>query len=333
MTQPFDLVIMGHVALDTVIHVDRGIRSVHKVSLGGAVTFSSLATKTSNPALNVGIATKTGNDFPDDLLASFTTLGVDTSAILRDDGAGTTRFELVYEGASRALSCTVQCSPLRVDELPDNVLSTKSVHLGPLCREIDASFIERLGELLPRETIVGVDLQGFLRNVHEDGTISFISPAEGERMVSLLHETFGPRLVIKGDDAECRAIMPGGEASNSAPKTMSFFLEAYPGATILITSGRYGSIVGRNDGTVPRARRIPAFRPRAIVDETGAGDTFLGSFLSRLNGPPRDIVSCEAAAFFASAASSFLVEGAGFDGLRTVPEIEARVTSRRYFTE
>lgn len=331
MHAPLDIVIAGHVALDTVIHLDGGERIVHKVSTGGAVTFASLAIKTSNPSCNVGLATKVGHDFPAELLGPFSSLGVAIDGILRDHHAPTTRFELVYDGPVRTVACPARCSPLRVDEFPDGVLAAKRLHLGPLCREMDRRFVEDLGSASDGATIVGVDLQGFIRNVHDDGHITFVPAEEGLAMVSLLHDTFGRKLVIKGDDAECNAVMPGARPGLDPGEIMSFFLESFPRATVLVTSGRKGSIAGMNEDGNPVVARIPAFRPRVIIDETGAGDTFLGSFLARLHGPPATIHACEQAALYASAASSFLVEEPGYKGLKPVPEIEARVASKQFF--
>ncbi len=136
MKKPFDLVILGHMAMDTVIHVENGKRNVHKVSPGGAVTFGSLAAKTSEPSARIGIGSKIGKDFPPELLQPFKQKDIDLSCLLVDGKSPSTRFELVYEAGKRTVSCPARCSELLFDEFPPEFKDELKEHAGKVLKMI-----------------------------------------------------------------------------------------------------------------------------------------------------------------------------------------------------
>ncbi len=312
--------------MDTVIHVDaNGDRVIQGVSAGGAVTFASLAVKSAFPDARVAIGTKVGHDLDPALLGSFIEKGLDVGSFVKDPGFPTTRFELVYKDDKRTVACPAMCSDLHFDDFPAQHYNARRIHIGALCREIKKPFLEALGAAISGDQLVGVDLQGLLRDVHPDGTITYIPSDEGHAIVSLLHELFDGRLVVKGDDVECTAISQVDEKV----KNINWFMDAFPGATICITSGRRGSLLGSTRGG-RNIERIPAFKPARTVDETGAGDTFLSCFLMGLHDAPLTFDACKQAALFASAASSFLVEEKGWRGVGPASEIQKRVNGREY---
>jgi len=316
--------------MDTVIHVDGKKRVIDKVSAGGAVTFASLSIKIINPEMRVGVGSKIGCDIPDFLLTPFENHGISLRYFIRDKENPTTRFELVYSNFTRSLSCPSRCSNLDPCQYHPELFNSKVFHLGPLCREIDAYFVDTLGERLPRGSMVGIDLQGFIRLIKPDGSIGFISSKEAYSTVSHIHEVFGNSLVIKGDDKEVSSI----SQLDDPKETMSYFLDEFPKATILITFGRKGSMLGKKVGNSTKITKIPSFKPEKIIDETGAGDVFLASFLydlMRHGSSPMQFKNYKAAALFASASSSFLVEHKGYMGVRPENEINARVRSQVYF--
>jgi sugar/nucleoside kinase (ribokinase family) len=328
MKKGFDLAILGHMAMDTVIHVENGKRTVHKISAGGAVTFGSLAAKTSEPGARIGIGTKVGKDLHQDLLEPFKQKQVDLSCMLVDSQAPTTRFELVYENGKRTVSCPARCSPLRFDEFPADLWGARRFHIGSICREIDLTFIEHMGASLTKGQPVGIDLQGVLRDIHVDGSISLIPQDAALAATRRIYEIFGNRLVIKGDDFECTAV--SGVAD--PVKSIEYFLGEFPDITVLLTLGRSGSYIGKNTGGKPRIDKVPAFKPDKIVDETGAGDTFLVSFLSRLKDSSCGFNDCKDAALFAAAASSFLVENTRCQGLQPAGKILDRVRNGKHMS-
>ena len=327
MEKTFDLMVIGHIAMDTVIKRINKHDRVKKLSAGGAVTFSSLAVKTANPAMNVGIATKVGRDFKRDLLSPYNDLGVNLENIVIDESCSSTRFELTYEGEKRTLSCPAKCSALEFSEFNSNFCNSRRFHLGPLCREINTKFITEMGNYLQDNQVVGTDLQGFIRKINKNGSIEFIDSTQGKRTVDLLYEIFNGRLFIKADDAEAFAI----SKVRGMTENVEYFLDRYPKATVIITSGRHGSVLGKVDNK-RRIEKIPAFKPSKIIDETGAGDTFLGTLLSLI--PVKEEFSfskLREAAYLASAQSSFLVQEKGFKGTRKIEDVKLRVQNQNYF--
>ncbi|HME54863.1 MAG TPA: PfkB family carbohydrate kinase [Candidatus Lokiarchaeia archaeon] len=328
MKKAFDLVILGHMAMDTVIHVENGERKVFKTSAGGAVTFGSIAAKTSEPGARIGIATKVGKDLIPDLLDPLKAKKIDLSCMIVDEEALTTRFELIYEGGHRTVSCPARCSALSFDDFPDELWSARRFHIGSICGEISLLFIEKMGNGIIDEQPVGIDLQGVLRDVHDDGTISLISQGDALDTTRKIYEIFGKRLVIKGDDFECTAV----SGIEDPVQCIEYFLSEFSDVTVLLTMGRKGSYLGKNCDGNATIEKIPAFKPDRIVDETGAGDTYLVSYLSRIdNASSCSFATCEEAALFASAASSFLVEDKKFKGLQPAKKILERVQKAVYF--
>ncbi|MEX2681127.1 MAG: PfkB family carbohydrate kinase [Candidatus Sigynarchaeota archaeon] len=326
MKKPFDLVILGHMAMDTVIHVENGKHNVHTVSAGGAVTFGALAAKTSEPSARIGIGSKIGKDFPAELLQPFKQKDVDLSCLLVDKTSPSTRFELVYNAGKRTVSCPARCSELLFAEFPPELWMSKRFHIGAICREISLKFIEQMGETIATRVPVGIDLQGVLRDIDPSGKVGLLTQQEAFAATRSIYDVFGDRLVIKGDDFECAAV----SGIDDPVKCIEYFLAEFKESTILLTLGRNGSYLGKNEGRKPVIERIPAFKPAQIVDETGAGDTFLVSFLSRLSNSGSSINACKDAALFASAASSFLVEATRCQGLQSSKAILARVKRAVY---
>lgn len=327
MKKAFDLVILGHMAMDTVIHVENGERKVFKTSAGGAVTFGSIAAKTSEQGSRIGIATKVGIDLKQDLLAPLKAKKIDLSCMIVDEQAPTTRFELVYEGGKRTVSCPARCSALLFDDFPEELWSARRFHIGSICGEISLSFIEKMGNSIIDEQPIGIDLQGVLRDVHDDGTISLIPQNDALEATRKIHDVFGKKLIIKGDDFECAAV----SGIDDPVQCIEYFLSEFDDVTVLLTMGRNGSYLGKIWDGETIIEKIPAFKPDRIVDETGAGDTYLVSYLSRLESSSCSFDTCKEAALFASAASSFLVEDTKFKGLQPAQKIIERVQKAVYF--
>ncbi|MBN2154236.1 MAG: hypothetical protein JW839_22465, partial [Candidatus Lokiarchaeota archaeon] len=282
--------------------------------------------KTSEPAARIGIGSKIGGDFPAELLGPFKQKGVDLSCLLVDENSPSTRFELVYNAGKRTVSCPSRCSPLLFDGFPPELWAGKRFHIGSICGEIGPRFVAGMSGAVSPQAPVGIDLQGVLRDIRPDGSVGLIPQPEAFAATRKIYDAFGERLVIKGDDFECAAV--SGIAD--PVECIEYFLEQFEGITVLLTLGRRGSYLGKNAARKATIERIPAFKPDRIVDETGAGDTFLVSYLSRLDGTSCAIGACKEAALFASAASSFLVENTRCMGLKPSEAILARVEKGVY---
>ncbi|MHA1848501.1 MAG: PfkB family carbohydrate kinase [Promethearchaeota archaeon] len=321
-----DIVIFGHMAIDTVIHENNGERKVHKVSVGGAVTFAALAAKSIEPHANVAIGSKIGPDLPSKLLKPFMKRKINLEGLIVDEKSSTTRFKLIYNNDKRTLICPSCCSDLTFDDYNKKIFDSRLFHLGPLCGEIKEDFLSNLAEVMPDDAKVGIDMQGFIREIRKDGSVGYVDGKKGMKTMELLHELFKDKLIMKGDDNESRSIskMP------DPLMNVDFFLDKFPKAIVLITSGRHGSLLGMNEEK-KIVEKIPAFQPAMNVDETGAGDTFLTSFLLSLDAKNRKFSGVKEAALFASASASFLVEKEGYHGTKSRKEIISRIKKARYY--
>lgn len=113
--------------------------------------------------------------------------------------------------------------------------------------------------------------------------------------------------VLKISDEEC-ALMTG---ENQPEKAMNILL-AQKIPVVAITLGAEGALVGNSSGV----RKVSGFTPTAVVDTTGAGDSFWGGFLTKLalsQQKPEDISleELENMVRFANATASLNVEKRG----------------------
>ena len=87
---------------------------------------------------------------------------------------------------------------------------------------------------------------------------------------------------------------------------MAEALERVGASNIVIKTGKDGCYVY----THGKGRQIPAFKPKAVVDTTGAGDNFVGAFITAIS---KDMV-LEEAARYANAAAAVSVTSMGSTG-------------------
>jgi sugar/nucleoside kinase (ribokinase family) len=126
--------------------------------------------------------------------------------------------------------------------------------------EIPETVAESLAD---QSRITSLDPQGYLRKVGGNGKVLERSWLDG----SLLRKVN----VLKGSSDELK-LMTGVSNSTEALKKLK---RIGPSICILTKSGRGADLLS-DEGLF----RIPAYKPRRIVDSTGAGDAFIGAFLS-----------------------------------------------------
>ena len=121
--------------------------------------------------------------------------------------------------------------------------------------------------------------------------------------------------IVTLNEAEARLLVgpqaPAGGAPWSGLGTAAMrtlrLIEEHGAGTLLLKQGPAGVTIVDGQG----ARRLPAVADVAVVDPTGAGDTFAGGVLSAL----RVGASLEEAVRWGCAVASFAVEGFGLEGL------------------
>jgi sugar/nucleoside kinase (ribokinase family) len=179
-----------------------------------------------------------------------------------------------------------RASPINLSDLP-NSLRARAVHIAPIAGEISCEVVEHLKGCTE---VLSLDPQGLLRSFDDGGNVTYSSPVN-KRLLSLIN-------IYKSSQDEI-STMTGRSDLNSAIKAVhDFGVE-----TVLITLGVKGAVLSVEETLY----RIPACNSVKVVDPTGAGDVFMGGFLTEYIHQ-KDSLWC---ACVGSAAASLVVEGLG----------------------
>jgi sugar/nucleoside kinase (ribokinase family) len=234
------------------------------------------------------VISKVGGDFPEAYMWWLQQEGIDLSGVVKVEADQTTRFELRYSKdlSNRTLQLKSKASPINVSDLPSS-LHAKAIHIAPIAGEISYDTIAHLKNCTG---ILSLDPQGLLRNFDAAGNVTLRSPVD-KRLLSLIN-------IYKSSLDELTAAT-GHSNVHSAIKTIhDFGVE-----TVLVTLGAKGAALSVS-GT---RYNIPACKSAAMIDPTGAGDVFMGGFLTEYVRQ-KDSLWC---ACVGSAAASLVVEGIG----------------------
>ncbi|MHA1620418.1 MAG: PfkB family carbohydrate kinase [Promethearchaeota archaeon] len=322
MEKSFDLLLIGHLAQDIILHEGIPDLNTSGISMGGGVTYGSLSGNHHDPENKIGIISKIGTDFDTSLLKIFPAPPIDISNIIIE-GDQTTTYELNYTNHSRKIRL-VKKAP-EIDPLSHSsiIYNTKSMHITPIAGEISLSSLEKLAtDDQLKNCLFGLDLQGFIREFDSEG---YLSIKDGKKVLERLFpimEKFGNRLFFKASDEEIQILTKNEnleEATRLLGKSGAYILTTHGGKGLLFKAPEHNLI------------QINAFKPRATVDETGAGDCFMAVLLLELvkhsHSPLTNEVVIEAIKI-ASSASSFLVEEKGPKGFQDRNTIIQRLTSQ-----
>lgn len=281
------LTVVGHIAIDRVIDA-RGER----VQLGGTPTY--VATVTRRLGASIEAVTKVGKDIPKDFVSSLHEVGLDLEGMIVEE-AETTRFVLDYRWADRVLSVSSVCDvigPEDISERPEAVL------IAPIVEEIPQSTVSCI-----QSDTIALDPQGFLREILEDGRI-IPKHWSDERLLKRL-------TIFKSSEEELKLITGEANPLWGLEKLIRIGVDV-----AIATRGREGALL------VTRRNRfsIPVLRLREELDPTGAGDAFMGGFISEyLHG--EDLLWC---ASMGSATASCIVETLGAKIDSSIKEVRKR---------
>ncbi len=311
-----DLVLIGHFAIDTILMKESG-KETH--SLGGGVTYGSLAACVYDSKKRIGIVSRVGNDFDKSMLSLFDKHSIDTSGIVFQ-GEKTTRYFLEYSNGSRDLSLLSKANNCKLKDIPEDFLDAKAIHLTPIAAEFDSEFLEKLAKHeKTKNSIFGIDVQGMIRGFDEEGHIVMKNDKKTRESILNAIQLFGSRMFFKASDKEAQAVANEKDLLKATKRL------GRTGAHILTTMGPRGAYFkGPNKPIV----HIPAYSPKKKVDETGAGDCFMATLLLEL-GQYSEKERTEELMIKtikeASAAASFLVEKNGPEGFQTKEEVLKRI--------
>ncbi|HMB66380.1 MAG TPA: PfkB family carbohydrate kinase [Candidatus Bathyarchaeia archaeon] len=242
--------VYGNLTLD---ELDRNGK--HLIRPGGSALYSSLAA--AYLGARVSIFSNIGRDYPENILSSISSHLIDIAGVKKFDGLNT-RFRISYNADSRRLEMV---HPGRKLKPRHNLRSLQAIHLGPVFNEIG---LDTLAYAWRHSEFLTLDVQGLLRTTGQDG------------FVRLARKNVNPFLskcnLVKATEEEARVIAP---ASTIVATARGLLRQGAQYA--IITRGRLGSLLVKKYGG---AFRIPSIPERRVVDLTGAGDVFIGSWLA-----------------------------------------------------
>jgi len=279
----FDIVSVGHFAIDSIFLPDKDMPFV---VLGGSVAYVSFAARRLDAT--VSVVSKVGDDFPNAYMWWLEQEGIDLSGVIKVENASTTRFELKYNDdlSNRKLQLKNKAPAITVDDLPKAV-KAKTIHIAPIAGEVTYEVVK---ELKNHADLLSFEPQGLVRNFDEEGKVTHGSLTD-KRILELVD-------IYKSSLNEIKAVTSLSRL-NSAINTV----HDYGVETVIVTLGMKGAVLS----VEKTIYNIPAYKSEKIVDPTGAGDVFIGGFLTEyIHGENSLWCAC-----VGSAAASLVVEAAG----------------------
>ena len=291
MNPSFDIAFLGHYTKDTIVSA-QGTRVVD----GGAFNYGSHAAI--RMGLKVAAITRLARDdfhVVDELKA----LGVQVFA---EATPHSTCLRLEYPSSNpdeRVIYITSSAGPFAPSEVVG--ISAKAFVIGASVRgEVPVEVIQ---ELRKKETLISVDLQGFIRVVR-DGKLIFEPWPEKEKVLSMVD-------VLKTDAVEAE-LLTGEKDIRVAAKRI-----AHWGPREVVLTHRDGILV-YDGGDFYEAD----FYPEKLVGRSGRGDTCVASYVARrLNGSPSEAI------LWAAALTSLKMEAEG-PFKRDIREVEELIREK-----
>ena len=283
MLRSVDIAVVGHLSIDTILLPSR---TTPFIILGGSATYTSFAAK--RLEATASIISKVGGKFPEAYLWWIKQEGIDISAVVKRADASTTSFELNYNAdlSERKLKLKSKGEPITVEDLPAD-LNAKAIHIAPIANEVSLEVVEHLKH---SADVLSLDPQGLLRSFDEAGNVTENGSVE-KQLLSLVN-------IYKSSLNEIYTITAQSEPKPAIKAIHDFGIE-----TVIATNGAKGSILSVEGAQY----NISACPSDVLVDPTGAGDVFIGGFLTEYLRQ-KESIWC---ACVGSAAASLVVEGPG----------------------
>jgi cytidine kinase len=283
VAQTFEVGVVGNFSVDTIMLPSR---TKPFVVLGGAATYTSFAAKRLDATTSV--ISKVGGNFPHAYLWWIKEEGIDISGVTTLADKQTTCFELTYNKdlSERVLKLKNKGPVITAEDVP-NDFRTKAVHIAPIANEISYELVERLKECAD---ILSIDPQGLLRAFDETGNVTENAPIDN-RIFDLIN-------IYKSSQREILTLTGEAELKAAIRAVHDVGVE-----TIIVTNGSKGSVLSIGGAQY----NVAACPSQVLVDPTGAGDVFIGGFLTEYIRQ-KESLWCAAVG---SAAASCVVEGIG----------------------
>jgi len=277
-----NLIVLGSITEDII----RIPNENDKHFIGGVPVYAASTAKALGES--IGIVSKVGTDFHLKNLKIINSLNADLDGF-KIIGSTSMKFENKYDLKGRRTQRVLSVSEkISFRDIPERYYDSHCIHLGPVFNEINPNLISEVRNTFD---FVSLDGQGFTRSLDEKTRKVIHEPW-------LNYEEYLPKLdVLKVDDTELKGIT----ATNRLKDAIELSLKS--GVKLLIiTQAHKGAIIFHEKNRYD----IPAI-PTNVIDETGAGDTFITAFLLEY----LKTKDCYYSGLIAAAAASFKISTSG----------------------
>ena len=291
------LIIVGTLAFDT---IETPFGKVERV-LGGSAPFASLAAKTKD--VECAIISIVGSDFPKKYIDIFQDRGIDVSQVQIDKNGKTFFWEGKYHENMKSrdtLDTQVNVLEKFDPELPDNFKEIDVLVLGNLDPEVQIKVIE---QFYKKPDFTMLDTMNFWMDN------SLESLKEIIKKVDLICINDEEVIQLSGCDNLNEGVI---NILDMGPKY------------IIMKRGEYGASVYSSSNKFA----CKSYPVDNVIDPTGAGDSFAGSFAGYLaKSKNYDFNSISNALIYANAIASFSVEKFGVENMLDLKknEIDKRI--------
>jgi sugar/nucleoside kinase (ribokinase family) len=302
------LLVVGSVAFDA---IKTPYGKTDKI-LGGAATHFSLS---ASFFTQVRVVAVVGEDFTEKEEAVFRQRHIDTSGIVHEKGKSFFWSGEYGENVNEAKTLDTQLGVFGSfnPQIPEKFKDSRYVFLA----NVDPVLQVRVRQQMPHAQFVGGDTMNYWITGHRENLKEMLKQVDA--------------LLI--NDGEARMLAGDPSLARAAHKV----LEMGPQA-LVIKHGEYGATVFFKDGAFGIGRhpfRAPTLPIEAVIDPTGAGDSFAGGFMGYIASQEkltRDVF--KRAMFYGGVMGSFAVEAFGTERLQklTRAEIDERYKTFRELT-
>lgn len=272
----YDICTIGHITLDKVV-TDQSVKHMP----GGTSFYFSKALRSFdiNYVLVTALAQKE-QYIVEDLRQD----GIEVHALPSDH---TVYFENIYRTNQdhRDQNVHHKAASFGSADMPE--IEAKIFHLGPLLSDdISGELVKKLAQ----KGLVSLDIQGYLRYV-ENKKVRYRDWADKKELLPHVG-------ILKANELEMEVI-----TGKTDPHEGANILADLGVKEVIITLGSKGSLVYTDN----RFSTIPAFKPSAVVDATGCGDTYMAGYLwKKVNG-----ATVQEAGEFGAAMATLKIESSG----------------------
>jgi len=315
------ILFIGHFSIDSILKNQKKRES----TIGGSVTFGSLSLKKYADNVEIRIISNCGNkNFNQSLLEPLKKNKIDLKGIKWFNSENTTFF-IEYFNHSRNLILKSRSPDLNYLDIPKSYLENPpdAIIIAPLCNEISYNYVKKIIEQFP-DSLIGIDVQGFIRNFNQDGKVYDTAEKENINNLYQIINLVGERLILKGSEEEMKLLAGDGD---DLYKIMAEFDNYNLKGLYIMTLGEAGSMLIKSE---KKLLKIPAFKPKLVKDETGAGDVYLAIFIYEYLNSDKSWKSVEDCALLASCAASYLVEDMGPSGIKSKRQVLKRIKKKKY---